>query len=100
MRSCTADSDGYAYVFDKPGDYVFKPHADMEVDRVLLVGGGGSGGAVMGGGGGGGGVVDFIPSEPLIVPAGALTFDADLVRNSAEGLETRVLCGERIALAN
>ena len=33
----------------------------------------------------------------LIVPADALTFDADLVRHSADGLETRVLCGERIA---
>ena len=33
----------------------------------------------------------------LIIPAGALTFDADLVRHSADGLETRVLCGERIA---
>ena len=35
----TADSDGYALVFDKPGDYVFKPLSDMEVERVLLVGG-------------------------------------------------------------
>jgi len=34
----------------------------------------------------------------LIVPAGVLTFDADLVANSAAGLETRILCGERIAL--
>ena len=33
----------------------------------------------------------------LAARAGALAFDADLVRNSAEGLETRVLCGERIA---
>ena len=33
----------------------------------------------------------------LIARAGALTFDGDLVRNSAQGLETRVLCGERIA---
>ena len=33
----------------------------------------------------------------LIVPADTLTFDADLVRHSADGLETRVLCGERIA---
>ena len=72
----TADSDGYAFVFDKPGDYVFKPHSDMEVERVLLVGGGGSGGAVMGGGGGGGGVVERNFSEdPLIVPSGtALRF--------------------------
>ncbi len=33
----------------------------------------------------------------LIARAGALVFDDDLVHNSAEGLETRVLCGERIA---
>lgn len=33
----------------------------------------------------------------LITKAGALKFDADIVRNSAAGLETRVLCGERIA---
>ena len=33
----------------------------------------------------------------LVARAGALTFDADLVRNSAAGLETRVRCGERIA---
>ena len=34
----------------------------------------------------------------LIARAGALKFDDDLVANSAAGLETRVLCGERIAL--
>ena len=34
----------------------------------------------------------------LIAKAGALKFDADLVRNSANGLETRVCCAERIAL--
>ena len=34
----------------------------------------------------------------LIAPAGAIVFDGDLVRNSSEGLETRVLCGERIGL--
>ena len=33
----------------------------------------------------------------FIVPAGVLTFDADLVRNSADGFETRILCGQRIA---
>jgi len=33
----------------------------------------------------------------LIVPAGRLAFDADLVANSAAGIETRILCGERIA---
>lgn len=33
----------------------------------------------------------------LIVPAGILRFDADLVRASAEGLETQVRCGESIA---
>ena len=32
----------------------------------------------------------------LIAPAGAVAFDADLVRNSSESLETRVLCGETI----
>ena len=35
----------------------------------------------------------------LVARAGALTFDADIVRNSAAGLETRVRCGERIATA-
>ena len=34
----------------------------------------------------------------LIVPAGTLVFDADLVSNSAAGLETRVKCSERIAV--
>ena len=33
----------------------------------------------------------------MIVRAGALVFDEDIVRNSAAGLETRVLCCERIA---
>ncbi len=33
----------------------------------------------------------------LVSHAGALTFDDDLVRNSACGLETRVRCGEHIA---
>ena len=32
----------------------------------------------------------------LVVAAGAVAFDEDLVRNSAAGLETRVLCRERI----
>jgi phosphatidylserine decarboxylase len=32
----------------------------------------------------------------VVAKAGALRFDEDLVRNSAEGLETRVLCGEKI----
>ena len=32
----------------------------------------------------------------IVAKAGALRFDEDLVRNSAEGLETRVLCGEKI----
>ena len=36
----------------------------------------------------------------LIAKAGALTFDADIRENSDAGLETRVLCGERIALPN
>lgn len=35
----------------------------------------------------------------FIARAGAVTFDADLVRNSAEGVETRVRCGERIGCA-
>ena len=33
----------------------------------------------------------------LVAPAGRLTFDADLVANSAAGLETQVRCCERIA---
>ncbi len=33
----------------------------------------------------------------LVTSAGAVTYDEDLVRNSAQGLETRVLCGETIA---
>jgi len=33
----------------------------------------------------------------LVTRAGALTFDEDIVRNSAAGLETRVRCCERIA---
>lgn len=32
----------------------------------------------------------------LILEAGRVSFDADLVKNSADGLETRILCGERI----
>ena len=32
----------------------------------------------------------------VVVPAGLVRFDDDLVANSAAGLETRVLCGERI----
>ena len=34
----------------------------------------------------------------FIARANALAFDDDLVRNSAAGLETRVRCGERIAV--
>ena len=34
----------------------------------------------------------------LVTKAGALKFDDDLVQNSANGLETRVCCGERIAM--
>ena len=34
----------------------------------------------------------------LVAAAGSLVFDADLVANSASGLETRVRCGERIAV--
>jgi len=32
----------------------------------------------------------------VVLSAGAVTFDDDLVRNSSEGLETRVLCGESL----
>ena len=32
----------------------------------------------------------------VVTEAGALKYDADIVRNSADGLETRVLCGEKI----
>ena len=35
----------------------------------------------------------------FVAAAGAVVFDADLVRNSAAGLETRVLCRERIGLS-
>jgi phosphatidylserine decarboxylase len=34
----------------------------------------------------------------LVTKAGALQFDDDIVRNSRSGIETRVLCGERIAI--
>ena len=34
----------------------------------------------------------------MVSAAGALEFDADIVSNSREGLETRVFCGERIAV--
>ena len=34
----------------------------------------------------------------LVAKAGAITFDSDLVANSSAGLETRVLCGERIGI--
>ncbi len=34
----------------------------------------------------------------LVAPAGAITFDADLVKNSSEGLETRVFFGMRIGV--
>lgn len=33
----------------------------------------------------------------LVLPAGTVAFDEDLVRNSANGLETQVRCSERIA---
>ena len=33
----------------------------------------------------------------LVLPAGAVAFDEDLVRNSGNGLETQVRCSERIA---
>jgi len=36
----------------------------------------------------------------FITKAGALRFDDDIVRNSTNGLETRVLYGERIATPN
>ena len=35
----------------------------------------------------------------LVLPADTVRFDDDLVRNSAAGFETRVLCGERLAVA-
>ena len=34
----------------------------------------------------------------MVAKAGAITFDSDLVANSSAGLETRVLCGERIGI--
>lgn len=36
----------------------------------------------------------------LVTRSGMLKFDGDLVGNSASGMETRVLCGERIAIAS
>ena len=33
----------------------------------------------------------------IVAKAGALAFDEDIVLNSSQGLETRILCGERIA---
>ncbi len=67
----TMDSDGYAYVFDKPGTYTIKPRSDMEIERLLLVGGGGAGGAAMGGGGGGGGVLEYNwVNAPAVVEGG------------------------------
>jgi phosphatidylserine decarboxylase len=36
----------------------------------------------------------------LVLPARAVTFDADLVAASARGLETRIRCGEKIATIN
>ena len=47
------------------------------------------------------GYFKFGGSTVIIVSrAGALAFDEDIVRNSSEGLETRVLCSERIARVN
>ncbi|MBQ6008003.1 MAG: hypothetical protein IJL17_05660, partial [Kiritimatiellae bacterium] len=66
-----AGTNGYVFIFNEPGTYDFVPTADMEIDRVLVVGGGGSGGSTMGGGGGGGGVVEGRwESDPVTVPAG------------------------------
>ena len=36
----------------------------------------------------------------IVTKAGALAFDEDIVLNSSQGLETRILCGERIARVN
>ncbi len=36
----------------------------------------------------------------LVAKSGAVKFDADIVSNSSAGLETRVLCGERIGAAS
>jgi phosphatidylserine decarboxylase len=36
----------------------------------------------------------------MITAAGALKYDEDLVRNSANGIETKVLCREKIAVVN
>jgi len=35
----------------------------------------------------------------IVARSGALKFDDDIVANSGKGIETRVLCGERIAQA-
>ena len=36
----------------------------------------------------------------IVAKAGTLAFDEDIVLNSSQGLETRILCGERIARVN
>ena len=51
-------TNGYAFIFNKPGTYDFVPNTDMQIDRALVVGGGGAGGWTLGGGGGGGGVLE------------------------------------------
>ena len=35
----------------------------------------------------------------IVTKAGALKFDDDIVKNSSEGVETRIMCGEKIAQA-
>ena len=54
----SVSSNEYVLIFNEPGAYTFKPTADMEVARFLVVGGGGAGGDTLGGGGGGGAVLD------------------------------------------
>ena len=67
-----AGTNTYAFIFNEPGDYYFTPTAEMEVERILVVGGGGSGGSTMGGGGGGGGVIERnLEDNPVTIKTNA-----------------------------
>ena len=66
-------TNGYVFIFNKPGAYTFKPTANMEIDRILIVGGGGAGGNVMGGGGGGGQVREIdLTQNPVTLEVGSM----------------------------
>ncbi|MBQ6338774.1 MAG: hypothetical protein IJI36_06470, partial [Kiritimatiellae bacterium] len=66
-------TNGYVFIFNEAGAYTFKPTANMEIDRILIVGGGGAGGNVMGGGGGGGQVREIdLTQNPVTLEAGSM----------------------------